>query len=140
MQKIKSCGVFVFRRQPELSFLLLEHADRLDLPKGHVDAGETELQCALRELEEETSITADQIQLEDGFRFTQEYEVCYQRTGGERKRKTLVVFLGWLADDVSIQLTEHQGYRWCAWRPPHELQPQTINPLLAYAEQFFSKR
>mgnify|MGYP003392721589 CR=1 FL=1 len=54
MKEVKSCGVFVMRREPELSFLLLRHASRWDLPKGHVDAGESDRECALRELREET--------------------------------------------------------------------------------------
>ena len=56
MQQLKSCGVLVFRDEPSLSFLLMEHTQRLDLPKGHVDPGESEIECALRELEEETGI------------------------------------------------------------------------------------
>lgn len=35
-----------------------------DLPKGHVDEGETELQCTLRELYEETGISADDIEID----------------------------------------------------------------------------
>ncbi len=30
------------------SFLLMKHRNRYDLPKGHVDSGETEMQTALR--------------------------------------------------------------------------------------------
>ena len=42
MHTITSCGIIVFRRQPELSFLLLKHHNRWDLPKGHVEPGESE--------------------------------------------------------------------------------------------------
>ncbi|MCA9163702.1 MAG: NUDIX domain-containing protein, partial [Planctomycetales bacterium] len=61
---LKSCGFLILRTEPELSFLLMKHVDRWDLPKGHVDAGEDELTCALRELEEETSLRADQLRLD----------------------------------------------------------------------------
>ena len=62
MHKLMSCGVLVFRREPELSFLLLRQPHRLDLPKGHVEDGETEMQCALRELAEETGFGPDAIE------------------------------------------------------------------------------
>ena len=52
MRKLKSCGVIVMRTKPQLSFLLMQHPDRYDLPKGHIEAGEAEWDCALRELYE----------------------------------------------------------------------------------------
>jgi 8-oxo-dGTP pyrophosphatase MutT (NUDIX family) len=52
-----SCGFLILRGQPVDSFLLMKHPRRWDLPKGHLDEGETELQCALRELQEETGIS-----------------------------------------------------------------------------------
>ncbi|MCR9120491.1 MAG: NUDIX domain-containing protein, partial [bacterium] len=60
---LRSCGVLLFRTAPAESFLLMEHADRLDLPKGHVDADETDLECALREMEEETGIDRSQVKI-----------------------------------------------------------------------------
>src|SRR5262249_24211363 len=82
MRKVKSCGVLVFRAQPAPAFLLPRHASRFDLPKGHSKRGETELQCALRELEEETGLGADGIVLDRGFRCEQVYYPRYQRFGG----------------------------------------------------------
>ena len=73
MSDVKSCGFLIVRGQPAREFLLMRHADRWDLPKGHVDPGETEMQCALRELHEETGITATDIEIDDGFRFESHY-------------------------------------------------------------------
>ena len=53
---VKSCGFLVIRGRPIREFLLMRHDDRWDIPKGHVDEGESEMQCALRELEEEDII------------------------------------------------------------------------------------
>ena len=64
MAKVKSCGFLVIRNDPNPSFLLMRHADRWDLPKGHVDPGESNKECALRELEEETGITVDDIEVD----------------------------------------------------------------------------
>ena len=46
MPEVKSCGFFVMKS--DWSFLLMKHKDRYDLPKGHMEAGETEQQTALR--------------------------------------------------------------------------------------------
>lgn len=46
MREVKSCGFFVMKS--DNSFLLMKHADRYDLPKGHMEAGETEKDTALR--------------------------------------------------------------------------------------------
>jgi 8-oxo-dGTP pyrophosphatase MutT (NUDIX family) len=119
-------------------FLLMRHPTRWDLPKGHVDPGETELECAYRELCEETGIPADAIELDPDFRFTEEYLVRSARTEGELRRKTLVVFLGTLTRISPIQCSEHQSYEWFPW-PPRPIQAQTIDPLLAAVERHIAR-
>lgn len=135
----KSCGVLVVRGDPVREFLLMRHADRWDLPKGHVDPGETEVQCALRELREETGIAAADIDLVDGFRFTTQYAVRAKKSG-QLYDKTLVVFLGRLKRDVPIACTEHIGYEWFPWNPPHGIQAWTIDPLLESLAYFLGQR
>lgn len=136
MRKIKSCGVLIVAGNPVERFLLMEHPDRLDLPKGHVDKGESETECALRELEEETAITAADIELDPQFRFTHQYSVWPKFFNREQCEKTLVVFLGRLLREVEIVPTEHEGYRWVDWNPPHRIQTQTIDPLLSEVEAY----
>ncbi len=126
-----SCGVLIVRGDPVESFLLMKHADRHDLPKGHVDPGETEMECALRELEEETGITSRDIEIDPTFQYRSKYTVRNKRTNFEEKEKTLVIFLGRLTADVEIRPTEHAGFAWVAWSPPHAIQTKTIDPLLA---------
>jgi 8-oxo-dGTP pyrophosphatase MutT (NUDIX family) len=134
--EVKSCGFLIVRGDPVREFLLMRHADRWDLPKGHVDPGETEMQCALRELREETGILATDIDVLDGFRFTTRYQVRGKRDG-KLYDKTLVVFLARLKRDVTISVTEHPGYHWVTWSPPHKIQAWTIDPLLAEVERYF---
>jgi len=134
MRQIKAAGILVTRGNPIESFLLLRHHNRWDLPKGHCDEGETELQCALRELREETGIAQADIELDRDFRFTIEYDVDSKRFG-ERCHKTVVYFLARLVRDVTIAPTEHAGYQWFAWQPPHHIQQQTVDPLLAAVER-----
>jgi bis(5'-nucleosidyl)-tetraphosphatase len=128
MSDIKSCGFIVMRKEPQLGFLLMQKSNRYDLPKGHIEPGETELECAIRELYEETGIEAKILQLDQIFRFTTTYQTRYQQ------QKTLVIFLGWLQQEVVIQLSEHSGYTWLEWSPPHTIQEKVINPLLAQLE------
>jgi|ERR671932_42616 8-oxo-dGTP pyrophosphatase MutT (NUDIX family) len=140
MRKPKSCGVIVMRTQPQLSFLLLiKHPTRYDLPKGHVEFGEDELSCALRELYEETGIEANTLDLDETFRFITNYQTSYKRFGKEIVDKTLVIFLGWLKQDVKIKLSEHDSYIWVEWNPPHAIQKKTIDPLLAELEKYFKQ-
>ena len=130
MESVKSCGVVVFRREPETSFLLLKLSHRYDLPKGHVEAGETEIECAVRELFEETGISREMLDLDDTFRYETSYQVRYRRLGGRPVTKTLVLFLGFVKGDPEIRVTEHVGHAWMPWRPPHRVQALTIDPLL----------
>jgi len=140
MNQPRSCGVLIVRGRPVREVLLMCHADRYDLPKGHVDSGETDLQCALRELEEETGIAAADVEIDPEFRFTTQYMVCNERTNHQEVEKTLVMFLGYLQrDEVSIVLTEHKGFEWIRWNPPHQNQQNTIDPLLQHLAEHLTK-
>jgi bis(5'-nucleosidyl)-tetraphosphatase len=139
LRQIKACGVLVVRGNPPESFLLMKHKDRWDLPKGHLDGDETEEECARRELLEETGIAAADIDLLPGFRWVTEYEVNSKRFG-EKCHKTLVIFLGRMKRDVKIVPTEHQGFRWFPWHPPHRIQARTIDEVLAEVERFFGTK
>lgn len=139
MRKLKSCGVIVMQAHPQMSFLLLCYPDRYDLPKGHIEPGEDDLACALRELSEETGIHADDIDIEAGFRFTDIYQTRYKRFPGEKIEKTLVIFLGFLKQEVKVKLNGHSGYLWVEWNPPHNIQERTINPLLKELQGYFAR-
>jgi len=147
LRQIKSCGILLFanfREEGQLvrKFLLMKHADRYDLPKGHVELGETELQCARREFWEETGIDADRVSIDPDFLYTDTYYPTYRRFGGEKVAKTLCMFLGEIkqdegvdekdkAIDMTVRPTEHAGYEWIEWKPPHSIQKTAIDPLLA---------
>ena len=142
MAKVKSCGFLIVRgtrleSDPTRfadsgveSFLLMIHPDRFDLPKGHVDKGESNLECAYRELVEETGISEDDIRVDETFKFKLQYPVQYKNWDKPREKK-LIIYLGYLLRDVEIVLTEHNGFEWRKWQPPHQIQTETIDPLLA---------
>jgi 8-oxo-dGTP pyrophosphatase MutT (NUDIX family) len=137
MDEQRSCGFLIIRGRPVSEFLLMRHADRWDLPKGHVDSDETDLECAYRELQEETGIALGDTELIKDFRFTTHYQVRGKRDG-KTYDKTLIIFLGRLKREVSIEPTEHLDYEWFPWNPPHRIQAFTIDPLLAELERFFA--
>ena len=139
----RSSGFLILCRSPKPRFLLMKHADRLDLPKGHVDPGETDLEAAFRELEEETGILKSEVEHDASFCFENRYPVSAGYYTGEANRtvtKTLLVFLGYIDREKPIQLTEHPGYLWVDWDPPHKLQANTIDPLLAQLASHLAPR
>jgi 8-oxo-dGTP pyrophosphatase MutT (NUDIX family) len=139
MRQVKSCGILVFRRQPELAFLLMRHPDRLDLPKGHLRKRETEVECAFRELEEETGLSQTDVQFQEGFRFVTTYYPRYERYGGEVVEKQVVLFLAYLLQPREIRVSEHGGHEWVPWQPPHHIQRGTIDEILEAVERFFAQ-
>ena len=113
-----------------ISFLLLKHPNRWDLPKGHVDPGETNMECAIRELAEETGIQKQDLIIDPDFKFKQKYMVNSKRTNGKSKRKTLIIYAAKLVRPIELKLTEHESFQWFDWAPPHSIQEKTIDPLL----------
>jgi 8-oxo-dGTP pyrophosphatase MutT (NUDIX family) len=136
VRKVMSCGVLVFREEPVRSFLLLRQSHRYDLPKGHVEAGETEMTCALRELVEETGIESSRVRIEENFRYATTYYPRYRRLGNEQVEKTVVIYLGWLLEDRPILVSEHVGHEWIEWKPPHKIERGTIDGLLSEVDKF----
>ena len=137
MDKVKSCGFLIYRTQPQRSILLMKHPKRWDLPKGHVDEGETNFECALRELQEETGIEERHLHIEDGFKFKDRY-IVESKKG--KKKKKLIIYLAELIEDVEITPTEHEGFEWVDWNPPHLIQEKTIDPLLKEVDQWWQEQ
>lgn len=142
MKTPRSCGFLIVKGNPVQSFLLMKHAHRWDIPKGHVDPGETDEQCALRELIEETGIAESDLNIFDDFLYQVSYKVPGKRYGMKESEvdKTLLVYLAELKNDVKIVVTEHEGYQWFDWKPPHDIQERAINPLLKHAEDYLQAK
>lgn len=105
----KSCGALICRKAPEgYELLLIKHrrGGHWSFPKGHVEAGETEAETALREILEETGL---HVQLQDGFRHSVEYSPRPQ------VQKEVVYFLASPqgSDTVHRQEEEVSEYQWC---------------------------
>ncbi|MDA1013618.1 MAG: NUDIX domain-containing protein [Planctomycetota bacterium] len=140
MPEFRSCGFLILRNPEQPEFLLMKHRDRWDLPKGHVEAGESDFDCAFRELHEETGICEDSIDLEPEYSYESHYTVRPKWLNGGAARKTTVIFLAWLREEVAIEVTEHEGFEWFPWNPPHAIQRIAIDPLLADVAKFLDGR
>ena len=74
MKYEKSCGAVVFTRvDGEIRYLLIKSlTGTYGFPKGHVEAGETEIQTARREIFEEVGLS---VELLSGFRREDKYRI-----------------------------------------------------------------
>ena len=102
----KSCGVLPYRNingYREYLIVFEQFSQCWSLPKGHMEAGETEIQTALRELFEETGLTAD---LDTSKYAVIEYPIS------PIARKQVVFFLGAVSGTPIARDGEIEGYKW----------------------------
>lgn len=102
----KSCGVLPYRTvngQKEFLLVFERFSKCWSLPKGHMEAGETEEQTALRELQEETGLTAKL----DTSRFAAiEYPIS------DFARKQVVFYLGEVTGTPKAREGEIDRLKW----------------------------
>ncbi len=103
----KSCGAVLYRKRcgvTEYLLLLQRRSQTWSFPKGHMEAGETEKQTALREVREETGLD---VVFSESFRETVEYRLA---NGG---RKQVVLFLAETTAEPDVRAEEIEAFRWC---------------------------
>ena len=102
----KSCGVLPWREnqgQKEYLIVFESFSKCWSLPKGHMEAGETEEETALRELQEETGLTAT---LDLQRRATIEYPLS------PIGRKRVVFFPGKVDGALQLREGETENFKW----------------------------
>ena len=102
----KSCGVLPYRMvKGRREFLLVfeTHSQCWSIPKGHIEAGETEEQTALRELFEETGLTAN---LDLSRSASIEYRIS------SFARKMVTFYLGEVEGSPKTRIGEIERFKW----------------------------
>ena len=102
----KSCGVLPYRMvngQQEFLLVFETYSKCWSLPKGHIEAGETDVQTALRELYEETGLTAN---LDTSRCASIEYPIS------SFARKQVAFFLGEVVGVPKVREGEIDKFKW----------------------------
>lgn len=102
----RSCGVLPYRiTNTDREYLIVfeQFSQCWSLPKGHMEPGETETETALRELKEETGLTA---WLDENACVTVEYPIS------PIARKQVVFFLGEVSGVPQVREGEIEKFRW----------------------------
>ena len=102
----KSCGVLPYRMvngQQEFLLVFETYSKCWSLPKGHIEAGETDVQTALRELYEETGLTA---KLDTSRCASIEYSIS------NFARKQVAFYLGEVTGVPKVREGEIDKFKW----------------------------
>ncbi|MGA8842154.1 MAG: NUDIX domain-containing protein [Nitrososphaeraceae archaeon] len=109
-----SAGIVLYRSDDNSSnmILLLHYGNgHWDFPKGNIEVNETQIQAAVRELEEETGI--NRFRLVPGFKETLVYN--YKKKSAQ-VAKTVTFYLGITTISKVVISSEHIGYVWLTYQ------------------------
>jgi 8-oxo-dGTP pyrophosphatase MutT (NUDIX family) len=132
MPAVESCGVLVIHNSPggpRFLALTRKHGG-LDLPKGHrEDSDQGRRHTALRELFEETQLTADDLDISEEVLHEESYFPKYKRLNGRRVQKTVYFFLATIKPIALAKIRvsqEHRAFQWLSLHDPQISANKTI--------------
>ena len=132
--RIISAGVVVLHRQGDsYRYLLLRAYDYWDFPKGQVEAGETELQAAVREVTEETGL--ENLHFRWGFRFRETQPYNHGRKIARyyiAESRSLEVHL---PINPELGRPEHSEFRWVARDEAWKLVTPRVRNILRWSDE-----
>ena len=134
----RSAGFVIYRqkRDGRRVYLVLDYGKHWDFPKGHLKRGETDIQAAVRELEEETGL--DEPVAADGFEFRLRYLFRHKKKG--LVDKTVVFFVARVKTSRIRLSDEHVGYKYLsADTAKKRLTYASARHLLELADEFLSQ-
>ena len=129
----RAAGAVVFRRSDRgIRLLVLRAYRNWDFPKGRIEPGETELDAARREVEEETGLA------NLDYPFGEEFKETLPYSGNKVARYYLAQ-----TDAENIELPvspelgrpEHHEYRWVSFDEAEDLLPPRLAVVLEWAKK-----
>lgn len=146
----KSAGAIIFYKNKEIKYLLLHYPssakaakprsrvtslrgrDYWDLPKGHIEKGEKEIETVKREVKEETGL--EDIKIIEGFK---EWIKYFFRFKSKTIFKIVTFYLAETKEKEIKISGEHIGYAWLAYKQALEqLTFKNAKDILRKAHQF----
>lgn len=149
MPVLRSAGFIIFRKTPRgVRYLVLRAArakstiakgktvkEFWDFPKGTLEKGETGMDAAMREVQEETGIADPEVR--EGFKATARY---FTWMGGKRTLKFVAMFLGKTKTVRAALSWEHDRYAWLPYKDAHErITLEPMKKVLEEAERFLKR-
>jgi len=128
-----SAGAVVVRpAAPGWRYLLLRVFRTWDFPKGGVEAGEAPLQAAVREVEEETGLTALDFRWGEPYRETERYSA-----GKVARYYVAASPVGDVRLPINPELgrPEHHEFRWVSYPEARRLLPARLQPILEWVHE-----
>lgn len=129
----KSCGAIIYRQKNnkiEYLCLLQNRSGLYSVPKGHVEAFETEHQCAIREIQEEAGILTE---FKPGFKTEVHYNLP------NNKRKTVVLFLAENKGEIKADGNEIREYQWLTCEKAKQALPKWYKSAIDDAEKYINR-
>lgn len=128
-----SAGMVVVRRAPRgYRFLILRAYRNWDFPKGGLEPGEEPLDCARREVAEETGLT----------RLALPWGEAFIETGPYARGKVARYYLALTDEEVThlpinpaLGRPEHHEFRWVEAARARMLLPPRLQPVLTWAQE-----
>lgn len=140
MKKEQSAGIVVYRRDPQsgkLLYLLLYYiGGHWDLPKGKVEAGESLMEAAHREVKEETGL-----EVEPYPHFSENISYYFRNQERELVDKSVTFFVGETKKEEIRLSPEHLDYAWLDINSAlKQLTYNNARHLLSMVNQFIHAR
>ena len=104
IEKISSMAIVIAKKEKKLKVLLLNSEGEWVFPKGHVEANETELDAAIRELYEESNV---KVNAQESIGQVDEYKFYFS---GENAVKVINVFAFIINDEREITYYKNEGF------------------------------
>jgi len=121
-EKAFAAGVIVFRNTKEgKKYLIMYHRGSYwNFPKGAIEKGESSMEAAVRELEEETGLKPSDIKIQKGFRTQEEFQF---HIGKRKINKTVILYLAQTKKKgIDISRGKHEeGFGWFLYKDANKI-------------------